>query len=172
MKFILIISKEKPKTVAGKDSGVSDRMSDLRLWMCIAWNCRFLVKLFLLIFKDNLFINKMILLLYIYDFNKNVKIRGRKDSWCTKSEVNFSTLNVYCMKVKRPGKKLNIDFWRHIIIKNIAISCLFRVVSDVTGSFSNKGFSNFKYSITSSGHTIFCWNTTSDGEIYEFYDFY
>jgi hypothetical protein len=38
MKFILIISKEKSKTVAGKDSGVSDRMSDLRFWMCIAWN--------------------------------------------------------------------------------------------------------------------------------------
>ena len=31
VKFILIISKEKSKTVAGKDSGVSDRISDLRL---------------------------------------------------------------------------------------------------------------------------------------------
>jgi len=39
VKFILIFLKEKSKTVAGKDSGVSDRMSDLRLWMCIAWNC-------------------------------------------------------------------------------------------------------------------------------------
>jgi hypothetical protein len=31
----------------------------------------------------------------IFSFNKNVKIHGRKDSWCTKSEVNFSTLNMY-----------------------------------------------------------------------------
>ena len=29
--LFLIISKEKTKTMAGKDSGVSDRMSDLRL---------------------------------------------------------------------------------------------------------------------------------------------
>ena len=29
--LFLIISKEKTKTVSGKDSGVSDRMSDLRL---------------------------------------------------------------------------------------------------------------------------------------------
>ena len=49
--LFLIISKEKPKTVAGKDSGVTNLISNLRLWMCIAWNCRFLVKLFLLIFK-------------------------------------------------------------------------------------------------------------------------
>jgi hypothetical protein len=46
VKFILIISKEKSKPVAGKDSGVSDRMSDLQLWMCIAWNFRFLVIFF------------------------------------------------------------------------------------------------------------------------------
>jgi hypothetical protein len=34
--FILIISKEKPKPVAGKDFGVTYLISNLRLWMCIA----------------------------------------------------------------------------------------------------------------------------------------
>ena len=38
MKFIWIISIEKPKTVAGKDSGVTYLISNLRLWMCIAWH--------------------------------------------------------------------------------------------------------------------------------------
>jgi hypothetical protein len=33
LKFILIISKEKPKTVAGKDSCVNYLISNLRLWM-------------------------------------------------------------------------------------------------------------------------------------------
>jgi hypothetical protein len=40
-------------------------------------------------------------------------------------------------------------------------------VSDVTGSFSNKGFSFFKYSIASSDIQFFFGNTTSDGEIYQ-----
>jgi len=52
---------------------------------------------------------------YIYNFNKNGKNRGRKDIWCDKSEVIFSTLNVYCMKLRGPGQKLFIDFKRHVI---------------------------------------------------------
>jgi hypothetical protein len=35
VKFILIISKEKPKTVAGKDSGVTYLISNLRLFECV-----------------------------------------------------------------------------------------------------------------------------------------
>ena len=44
--------------------------------------------------------------IYIYNFNKNGKNRGRKDIWCAKSEVIFSTLNVYCMKLRGLGQKL------------------------------------------------------------------
>jgi hypothetical protein len=47
--------------------------------------------------------------LYIYNFNNNVKNCGRKDIWCAKSEVIFSTLNVYCMKLRGPGQKLFIS---------------------------------------------------------------
>jgi hypothetical protein len=51
---------------------------------------------------------------YIYNFNKNGKNCGRKDIWCAKSEIIFSTLNVYCMKLRGPGKKLFIDFKRQV----------------------------------------------------------
>jgi hypothetical protein len=55
------------------------------------------VKNSLLISKDILFMNK-IYNLYIYNFNKNGKNRGRKDIWCAKSEIIFSNLNVYCIE--------------------------------------------------------------------------
>jgi hypothetical protein len=44
--------------------------------------------------------------LNIYNVNKNGKNCGRKDIWCAKSEVIFSTLNAYCMKLRGPGQKL------------------------------------------------------------------
>ena len=53
---------------------------------------------------------------YIYNFNKNGKNCGRKDIWCAKSEVIFSTLNMYLyMKLRGPGQKLVVDFQRHFI---------------------------------------------------------
>jgi hypothetical protein len=52
-----LFQKKSPKPCPEK-TGVTYLISNLRLWMCIAWNCRFLVKLLLLIFKDNLFINQ------------------------------------------------------------------------------------------------------------------
>ena len=40
---------------------------------------------------------------------------GRKDICVGKSDVKFSTLNVYCMKLRVPGQKLYIDFQRNFI---------------------------------------------------------
>ena len=40
---------------------------------------------------------------------------GRKDIWCGKSDVKFSTLGVYGMKLRVPGQKLYIDFQRNFI---------------------------------------------------------
>ena len=54
-------------------------------------------------------------IIFIYNFNKNGKNCGRKDIWCAKSEFIFSTLNVYCMKLRGPGQKLFVDFKRHFI---------------------------------------------------------
>jgi hypothetical protein len=43
-----------------------------------------------------------IIYIYIYNFNKNGKNCGWKYIWCAKSEVIFSTLNVYYMKLRGP----------------------------------------------------------------------
>ena len=48
--------------------------------------------------------------LYIYNFNKNGKNCGWKYIWCAKSEVIFSTLNVYYMKLRGSGQIFFIDF--------------------------------------------------------------
>ena len=53
---------------------------------------------------------------YIYNFNKNGKNCGRKDIWCAKSEVIFSTLNMYLyMKLRGPDQIFFVDFQRHFI---------------------------------------------------------
>jgi hypothetical protein len=53
--------------------------------------------------------------LYIYNFNNNGKIRGRKDIWCAKSEVFFFNFECVLHEIEGPGQKLFIDFQRHFI---------------------------------------------------------
>jgi serine acetyltransferase len=67
-----------------------------------------------LISKDILFMNK-IYNLYIYNFNKNGKNRGRKDIWCAKSEIIFFKFECVLHEIEGIGQKLFIDFQRHFI---------------------------------------------------------
>jgi hypothetical protein len=65
----------------------------------------------------------------------------REQDW-KELPVDLLTLGLYYLQNLE-----NYEILRGRSSIDIAISCLFRVVSDVTGSFSNKGFSFFKYSI-------------------------
>ena len=60
---------------------------------------------------------------YMYKKGQNC---GGKDIWCGKSDVKFSTLNVYCMKLRVPGQKLYIDFQRNFIHSDVN---LFLIIS-------------------------------------------
>jgi hypothetical protein len=104
------------KTVAGKISGVLNRKSFFQLWMCIAWNWGDLLFINILSLESNKGFWPGYIYFEIFEFKvvnlvwKVYKKNFRPLCWCAKSEVIFSTLNVYCMKLRGPGQKLVIDF--------------------------------------------------------------